>query len=255
MLLVHRSGITDNDLGALMSAQLSSPDIPITTRDALLQGLSKGSLFAPGKGWSYSNAAYLLLSLIIDRNSGMTYEEYIRRKIIVPLDLKDTIMPTDPPLKTIPGDHMWCVYRSGTGASWNDNIDMYYLWNRGAGDIISTVANLNTFHRALREGHILKPEMFRKMCRFEKIPLSSPNPLIKDLDSRYGLGYASVQSKSLNTTLEGHVGGYSGSMTAMLYWKEGDTYLAFNTNGSYSPGYETAFIFPIIHYLKQVKKK
>jgi D-alanyl-D-alanine carboxypeptidase len=69
-----------------------------------------------------------------------------------------------------------------------------------------------------------------------------------------GLGYMQMRSDLLNVTLEGHVGGYSGAMTAMLYWVEGDTYITFNTNGSYFPGFEALFIFPIIEYLGRFRE-
>jgi len=46
--------------------------------------------FEPGEGYEYSNSNYLLLGIIIERVTGMPYEEYLEKNILKPLKMKDT---------------------------------------------------------------------------------------------------------------------------------------------------------------------
>lgn len=46
--------------------------------------------FAPGSSQRYSNAGYIVLGLVIEKLSGMTYDEYVKTKIFAPLGMNDT---------------------------------------------------------------------------------------------------------------------------------------------------------------------
>lgn len=249
MLLMHRSGMADFDAVAIMGEQRSLGKIPITAGDAVGRAFKKGPLFSPGSSWAYSNAGYVLLSKVIDGASSMSYEEYLRHEFIEPLALSGTDCPTEPPAEKITGPHMRCIYRLNNG-TWADTTDMFFNWNRGGGDLISTVEDLNRFHRALRQGKIIKKESFQVMRRFSPTPLPIPELAAAGCESGYGCGYGRFCSRAEKMTLEGHMGGYSGAVSSMIYWVEGDTYLSINSSGKYSPGYEMALILPILSFLE-----
>lgn len=226
MLLQHRSGLADYDeLEYMVPLQRSLPNRPVTTDTAILYGLDKGLLFNPGTNYTYSNVGYLLLARVVDEASGMSYEDYIRSIIIVPLGLKDTLMPTSPAINTIPGKHMCCLIAENNSSAPEDYTTMYIFWDRGAGDIISTVEDLNAFHKALRGGKIIGDKMLREMQDFEHV---SPG----DTSQGYGMAYESkwIGLEAKNANLVGHSGGYPGAMTACYYWPEKDAYLSFNMN-------------------------
>jgi D-alanyl-D-alanine carboxypeptidase len=46
--------------------------------------------FEPGTGKRYSNAGYIVLGLVIERLSGMSYYDYVRKNIFEPAGMKDT---------------------------------------------------------------------------------------------------------------------------------------------------------------------
>jgi CubicO group peptidase (beta-lactamase class C family) len=46
--------------------------------------------FEPGKGTSFSNTSYIVLGAIIEKLSGMSYEDFVLKNIIKPLRLKNT---------------------------------------------------------------------------------------------------------------------------------------------------------------------
>jgi len=248
MLLTHRSGLADLDAAALMGEQRSKGSDPITAEDAAGRALSKGLMFTPGSSWAYSNAGYVILSMVIDGASQTGYEDYLHQMLIGPLNLAGTETPTKPPSKEIAGPHMNCICRLKDGA-WADTTETYFNWNRGGGDLISTTGDLNRFHRALRNGRILRRETFEVMRRFSPIPLPIPELAAAGYESGYGCGYGRFRIGTPKMTLEGHVGGYSGAVSSMVYWVEGDTYISINSNGRYSPGYEMALIIPMIQLL------
>ena len=60
-----------------------------------------------------------------------------------------------------------------------DFTDLYVQFDRGAGDIVSTTADLNRFHRALREGKLISKASLADM----QTPTPQSGP------AGYGLGY------------------------------------------------------------------
>jgi D-alanyl-D-alanine carboxypeptidase len=46
--------------------------------------------FEPGKSWAYSNAGFLLVGILIERASGMSYYDYLERHVFAPLEMKNT---------------------------------------------------------------------------------------------------------------------------------------------------------------------
>ncbi|HKP86137.1 MAG TPA: serine hydrolase domain-containing protein [Blastocatellia bacterium] len=46
--------------------------------------------FEPGKGWSYSNAAFVVLGAVVEKVSGQSYFDYVRDHVFIPAGMKDT---------------------------------------------------------------------------------------------------------------------------------------------------------------------
>jgi CubicO group peptidase (beta-lactamase class C family) len=51
---------------------------------------SRTPIWAPGTGWAYANDGYALAGRVIEVVSGPSYEEYMRRHVLAPLDMRDT---------------------------------------------------------------------------------------------------------------------------------------------------------------------
>ena len=59
-------------------------------KDEFVTKLSEYPLdFTPGSEYAYSNSNYYLLGIIIEKLSGMSYDEYVRKNILEPLNLTD----------------------------------------------------------------------------------------------------------------------------------------------------------------------
>ena len=79
-LLAHESGV----------GVLDSEDVyrDCLSRQDLLQRMAASKpLFAPGKKSQYSNEGYFLLAAVIERVTGGSYEEYLRKNFFAPLQM------------------------------------------------------------------------------------------------------------------------------------------------------------------------
>lgn len=76
-LLAHTSGLPDYEalLGSEEGPQLKDRDVLTLLHQA------SALHFPPGTSWRYSNSAYALLALIVERVSGDSFARYLRRRI------------------------------------------------------------------------------------------------------------------------------------------------------------------------------
>ena len=246
-LLDHTSGIADYNEMEIVFRENEKPDIPIPYQDGMDASLRAGPLYPPGAGYTYSNVNYILLTLIIDKAANDPYEDYVTRTIFVPAGMNETFIQHT---NHIPGPHMAAQEAQANGTL-IDFTNRYLQFDRGAGDIITTTADLNRFHRALRTGKLIGPASLAAM---EKTSPQS-HKIIKsygfgDMTDGYGLGYQTQTNATAKVTLQGHNGGYPGSSTFMMYWPEQDTYITLNINSI--ANVETAYpniLVPVVGYL------
>lgn len=84
-LLSHTSGIKDfiNEPTVDLQKDLEPEDV--------IESLRKLSLNSqPGEKYAYSNTGYHLLGMVIRKLTGKTWSEFVREKILDPLDMRDT---------------------------------------------------------------------------------------------------------------------------------------------------------------------
>ena len=82
-LLHNTSGVT--------SDERVFPSVWLETRDEFISELAGAELvFYPGAGYRYGNANYVILGLLIEEVSGLSYDEFMTRYVLQPLGLYDT---------------------------------------------------------------------------------------------------------------------------------------------------------------------
>ena len=86
-LLTHTSGVVDYEdlLGEDWQGQILDAGVL-----RLLERADR-TYFAPGSAYRYSNSAYALLSLVVERASGMPYADFLRARIFAPLGMDATL--------------------------------------------------------------------------------------------------------------------------------------------------------------------
>jgi len=94
-LLSHEGGWSQRYGDQMFMPQLIATQmktgLPVDTRTIIRFALSKRLHFTPGTGRSYSNLGYSILGLVIEKRSGLPYNEYCRTEIFEPLGIYDMI--------------------------------------------------------------------------------------------------------------------------------------------------------------------
>jgi D-alanyl-D-alanine carboxypeptidase len=142
--------------------------------------VSHGSLFAPGAGWAYCNTCYIVAGLIVEKATGNSIGEELRRRIFLPLGLRQTTFDTE---RRIAGAHVHGYVRNGKQLQ--DTTSLTPSWAWAAGAIVSTVDDVATFYRALLEGRVLARPQLAEM----KATVAAYSAT-----ARYGLGIARFPS-------------------------------------------------------------
>jgi D-alanyl-D-alanine carboxypeptidase len=182
--------------------------------DSSKRAAGKASQFGPpNQKTKYVNVNYNLLEDVIRYASGHDIGVQLTEGIFKPLGLKDSQYPT---ASDMPG--------ALRGYGWNDRAQKFEdktvlnpALPGGAGAIVSTVADLQTYVRALCKGTFLKPETQR--ARLEAEPLDGARPFVK-----YGEGLALIAHCC------GHNGTISGFSSEMFYLPEKDATIIINVN-------------------------
>jgi len=143
-LLSHESGV----------GELDSPDLmrQCPSSDEMVRRIAKvAPFFAPGTGDRYSNEGYVLLAAIIERASGMSYEDFLRKNVFVPLKMKHTgVMCAEWPVS----NHA-VGYIAGLGTDVEPLPFNEAGWN-GPGSLYSTADDLYTWLKAVDADRLFK---------------------------------------------------------------------------------------------------
>jgi len=154
-LLTHTSGVAEFT---------SFPDYPkiepFATTPAKLVALirDKPVDFEPGTDWKYDNSGYVLLTYVIEKVSGDSYEKFVRENIFNPLGMKDTGYDSNSAI--IP--HRVAGYTNGRDGMENAGF-IHMSIPQGAGALYSTTGDLLKWEQALFGGKVLKPASLDKM--------------------------------------------------------------------------------------------
>lgn len=85
MMVQHRSGIPSfTDQPGFWSSEFQNDD------EVLDLALDLPALFEPGEDYHYSNTNYFLISRLIERVTGESEQQFIRERILEPLELENT---------------------------------------------------------------------------------------------------------------------------------------------------------------------
>ncbi|MET9526362.1 serine hydrolase domain-containing protein [Streptomyces coeruleorubidus] len=214
-LLTHTSGLYDytRDTGGTT---------PVTPRQAVRIAVTHPP--AERGRFSYSNTNYVLLGLVVEQVTGHSYASEAERRIITPLDLKGTSFPGS--RSSLPSPHGRAYAADGT-----DVTDLDPRVAGAAGELVTTLADLDRFYSALLGGRLLPPRRLREM-----------------LDTRaahgaYGMGLF-PEKLPCGTTVWGHNGHISGSYVRTAATVDGRRVLTFrvNTDAMADPGLESAVL-------------
>ncbi|PCJ82490.1 MAG: serine hydrolase [Bacteroidetes bacterium] len=156
LMVQHRSGIPNfTDHPGFWS------DPPHENSETLELVLDKPADFAPDKKYSYSNTNYLLIGNIMDKILGYSHRQYIKKEILIPLELNNTYSL----LSEVDIDDVMSGYYVGydDDMKHNDFISP-------AGSMIATAEDVGVFLRALNDGSVFnegEQEIYSSIYEYE----------------------------------------------------------------------------------------
>jgi CubicO group peptidase (beta-lactamase class C family) len=217
-LLTHTSGLGDflgRRTGEMMRSGVkrAADYLPLFENDPLQ--------FDPGTRWGYSNAGFVLAGVIVERVSGESYFDYVRKHVFAPAGMLSSD-PNEgrrvPPLMVTP-------YAHREGGKWNDREPAGRDIGSPAGGCFSTAPDLLRFAQALREDKLVSHRAFEQLV--------APHSSFKTpRGTDYGYGFE-TWAKRHGRRVVGHGGGTVGVNTEFdLYVEQGYTVIVLSNYDS-----------------------
>ncbi len=176
----------------------------------------------PGARFNYSGANYLVLQLVIEEVSGLSFSAYMRQEVLAPLGMTRSSYTWTPPMQAV----TTCVYDA-----WGRQLPSYVFTEQAVGGLYTTAQDLGRWvaaHMPGPEGEpagrgVLAPATIREML--------TPQPATSGayFGAAWGLGSA-VHSEAGRTTLAQHSGDNIGYKTWVVFQPETGTGFVVLTN-------------------------
>jgi len=221
-LLDHTSGmvgITEMPEFGLLS---NNPRFPRDSAYALIKRYP--FQFPTGEAQIYNNSAFWLLGLVIEKASGMTYENYVEQKLFEPLGMKRSMYCNS--AENIPRRAHGYQVQNGVIRRAPMNV---HTWPFAAGSICSTAGDLVAWVKALHGGKVLSPKSYSEMITPSK--LNDGTPLW------YGMGIG-VGKDVRGLNYIGHGGAIGGFLAETMWYPDAQlaVVVLLNSNGNLDPG-------------------
>lgn len=212
-LLTHSSGL-GNYWEAIASR---APQTYVNLADfvPLFQGTPLA--FAPGTRFDYSNVGYVVLGLVIEAVTGMSFHDHVDRTIFAPFGMRTSgYWPLD---LVVPNRATGFGRDEETPGAWRSNVFVNQFRGHSAGGGYATVGDLIAFARAWREdrlyGRAMRDEATRGRFDYRR--------------GQYGLG---ISIETVNGhRIVGHSGGHIGIAGELMIFEDLGWDVAILTNG------------------------
>ncbi|MEZ4589343.1 MAG: serine hydrolase domain-containing protein [Gemmatimonadales bacterium] len=179
--------------------------------------------FEPGEEEIYNNSAFFLAGMVIEKASGMSYEDYLEENLFKPAGMHDSHYCSETKImkgkvKGYDSDSAGPILRG----------PISHAWPYAAGSICSSTTDLVAWNNALhRDGKLLGPEAYAEFIR--------PSTLADGTTLGYSKGiavYDRLGKKALH-----HGGGINGFLSENIYFPEESlsVVVLYNTAGPASP--------------------
>ncbi|MFF4056736.1 serine hydrolase domain-containing protein [Streptomyces sp. NPDC001668] len=164
-LLNHTSGIPAGEgLGTTFEEVYAHRFDTLAPQRVAASAGAKKPEFCPGRQQHYLNINYTFLGLLIERVTGRSYASEATRLVLAPAGMRDTYFPGTDPRILGPHNRGYQVVKRADGTT--EFVDVTE-WNQAdrfaAGDMISTVADLERLLTGLFRGRIVPRPRLREV--------------------------------------------------------------------------------------------
>ena len=173
-LLSHTSGIFRFSEAPEWEINYLAPRFP---RDSAYKLIKLDPfLFPPGEAQAYSNSGFWLLGLVVEKASGMKYEDYLAKQIFEPLGMKRSMYCNT----SANEPHRAHGYGMMPGGVIRRAPVAQYTWVFAPGAVCSTAGDLVIWLKALHSGKVMSPQSYAEM--------TTPSRLADGTTLHYGMG-------------------------------------------------------------------
>lgn len=217
-LLTHTSGIINLfEIPDWMSAWTTE----YTPNELLSFFKDKELLFQPGEQHNYSNSGYVLLGLIIEKASGMSYQEYLQKEIFEPNSMSQSYVADETSI--IPNRSNGYQVTSSDFMNPNFiNPSHYYA----GGSILTSTIDLVKWSNAFLNGVIINDSLVKK---------ATSSYILND-GNKANYGYGFTTGKKFDRKMIQHGGSTIGSNTHDLWFPDDSLYIIVLNNSIAFPG-------------------
>ncbi|HTL18046.1 MAG TPA: serine hydrolase [Patescibacteria group bacterium] len=175
--------------------------------DDLIQSFKNDPFdFNPGKQWHYDNSGYFLLGQIVEKASGQSYGDFLRKNFFEPLGMKST------------GVHHGGMsleqealgYSFGSDGTFTNALNWDMSWAGGAGALYSTVEDLFRWNEGIFGGNMLKQASLQAAWT----PVQTDENKKDNSGDGYGYGWAISQLRGAQEI--SHGGGLNGFSSFLM---------------------------------------
>ena len=176
----------------------------------------------PGAGFSYSNAGYVVLGMMLEEVTGRSVENLLEHRVFAPARMWQSAYPDDP---GVCGPFLHeSAYTGPEGAGWYDLDHWDPSLFAAAGAVTSTTEDLADFTEALVTGRLVDAETAADMLE--------PRTVDQESFPDYGLGVYRLPDPCVpGGWLYGHDGASYGTMSVNLTSPDGERQVSIGITG------------------------
>ena len=239
-LLTHSSGI--NAYKGLLDG-FSFKEYP-TLMDAMGRFQKRKLVGIPGEVYQYTTYGYVVLGVIIEKVSGMTYDAYMKQHIWEPAGMDHT----SPEKHKVVVKNKSGVYRRTKKNKLKKDLNTNLSMKVPGGGLQSTVGDLLRFGEAVIKHKLISKGTMQMM-------LEDPGIRPKNAGNPYGMGWF-LYDKSPERRVIGHSGGQAGTTTQLMILPDKGIVVACisNTRGQDNWGQVMNFTWKMIDYAVEPSK-
>ena len=239
-LLTHTSGIPDYFDDGDWFIRIWKEEKRVPGNDEILRFLRETKAkpyFAPGEGLHYSNTGYNLLALLVERLSGVPYEEFLQKNIFEPSGMSSTrcchIRRDGIPFENFARA---TVFEDGKYVADVDSAEdgdvVAFDGLNGDDYVYTNIFDMLRWDRALREGKVLTLDEQKLMYTPGKLNNGEDAVYDEEDGLGYGFGWAVSREEGLGLVVS-HSGGMPGVATWFERFIDADRVLVILANRDY----------------------
>jgi D-alanyl-D-alanine carboxypeptidase len=231
MLMNHTTGIPRHVFQAAFLQAIQDEPMKVWKPAEMLQYvLDLPPVHPAGDGWAYSDTNYIILGMLVEKWTGEDLYVLLRKRILKPLKLKNTLPSNTPRLKGLVqgyiGEQNFLNLPTKVVKKGKYVINPQWEWTGGG--LLSNVEDLARWLKAIHETDMIPEPMYREMI--QPVGLRTGKP------GETGYGLTTFVWKAPAGIHYGHSGFFPGYLTNVEYVKELKAGIAVQLNSDQGPG-------------------